>query len=104
MKEVALGRVAGPFNDIPFESYIQSPIGLVPKDNGTQTRLIFHLSYEFPDDRSVNYYIPDELCSVKYQDLDAAVAMCLCLAGNDATPVHMSKTDGKKHFQSVATQ
>ena len=31
MKEVKLGRVAGPFDEILFEHFIQSPIGLVPK-------------------------------------------------------------------------
>ena len=44
MKEVKLKRFAGPFKEPPFENYIQSPIGLVPKSNG-DTRLIFHLSY-----------------------------------------------------------
>ena len=42
MKEIKLGHVAGPYDDIPFDYFIQSPIGLVPKDNGLQTRLIFH--------------------------------------------------------------
>ena len=37
MKEVHLKRVAGPFNDIPFENFIQSPIGLVPKSSSNQT-------------------------------------------------------------------
>ena len=37
IKEVRLGRVAGPFNKIPFKNYIQSPIGLVPKVGGDQT-------------------------------------------------------------------
>ena len=49
MKEVMERRVAGPFREVPFENFMQSPIGLVPKDNGKQTRLIFHLSYEFKD-------------------------------------------------------
>ena len=34
MKEVKLKRYAGRFEKPPFEFYIQSPIGLVPKDNG----------------------------------------------------------------------
>ena len=34
MKEVHLNRYAGPFNEVPFEFFIQSPIGLVPKSNG----------------------------------------------------------------------
>ena len=45
MKEVKLKRYAGPFKVIPYNNYIQSPIGLVPKDGGRDTRLIFHLSY-----------------------------------------------------------
>ena len=31
MKEVKLKRVAGPYDDVPFDNFIQSPIGLVPK-------------------------------------------------------------------------
>ena len=45
MKKVQAKRYAGPFKDPPFEFFIQSPIGLVPKDNGKDCRLIFHLSY-----------------------------------------------------------
>ena len=61
MKEVKLKRFARPFAEIPFDNYIQSPVGLVPKAGG-QTRLIFHLSYNFSDDLerdgSVNYFTP----------------------------------------------
>ena len=45
MKEVKEKCFAGPFDEIPFQYYIQSPIGLVPKDQGRNSRLIFHLSY-----------------------------------------------------------
>ena len=77
MKEVKLGRFAGPFEKIPFEFYIQSPIGLVPKAEG-QTRLIFHLSYDFPNgNRSINHWTPKELCSVQYNDLDHAISNCI---------------------------
>ena len=48
MNEVKEGRYAGPFDEIPYKNFIQSPIGLVPKA-GNKTRLIFHLSYEFKD-------------------------------------------------------
>ena len=62
MKEVGKKRYAGPFESIPFDDfYIQSPIGLVPKDNGKSTRLIFHLSYPRDDSKtSVNANIPKE--------------------------------------------
>ena len=81
MKEVRLKRVVGPFNKIPFNNYIQSLVGLVPKGEN-QTRLIFHLSYTFnkgmpEEEQSVNYHTPDHLCSVRYEDLDHA--MCTCL-------------------------
>ena len=74
MKEVRVKRVAGPYSKVPFSNFIQSPIGLVPKDNG-QMRLIFHLSYDFKSDGlgSVNSHTDRESCSVKYRDLDYAV-------------------------------
>ena len=31
MKEVKEKRIAGPYLEIPFQNYIQSPVGLVPK-------------------------------------------------------------------------
>ena len=46
MGEVELGRYAGPFEIPPYKTYMQSPIGLVPKANN-KTRLIFHLSFDF---------------------------------------------------------
>ena len=81
MKEVKLGHVAGPFETIPFENYIQSPIGLVPKAGGDQTSLIFHLSYDFKRDKlkSLNHYTPKSRCTVKYLDLDYAVRAYLDL-------------------------
>ena len=79
MKEVEAKRVAGPFDEIPFENYIQSPVGLVPKA-GNKTRMIFHLSYIFgvdEEDVSVNQATLREDCTVKYNDLDTAVCNCL---------------------------
>ena len=84
MKEVKLKRVAGPFKNVPFDDYIQSPIGLVPKgdENSGQTRLIFHLSYDCKRDgmKSLNSHTPRELCTVKYKDLDFAVRAYLTLS------------------------
>ena len=80
MKEVQKGRYVGPFKMPPYKNYIQSPIGLVPKDNGRDVRLIFHLSY--PQNlrpgqpTSLNANMPKHLCSVKYYDFDAAVRLC----------------------------
>ena len=75
MKEVKAKRVAGPFEKIPLESYIQSPIGLIPKGDGSQTRLIFHLSYDYKCEGlgSANRLTAAEKCKVKYKDLDFAI-------------------------------
>ena len=77
MQEVRVGRYAGPFDEIPFDNYIQSPIGLVPKDGGTKTRLIFHLSYPKDAQTSVNANTPEDLSSVSYADFEEAVRICL---------------------------
>ena len=95
MKEVKLGRVAGPYKTVPFENYIQSPIGLVPKDGGKKTRLIFHLSYDFKDYKSVNHYTPKDKCSVKYCDLDFAIRMCLQVKQQQRE--HSNKVPGDQH-------
>ena len=84
MKEIKLKRVACPFDQIPYANFIQSPVGLVPKAEG-QTRLIFHLSYDFnrgSEDRllSLNKHTPRSKCSIKYHDLDFAVHAMLRLA------------------------
>ena len=44
-KEVKLGRIAGPFSEPPFEKFTISPIGLQPKRQPGEFRLIHHLSY-----------------------------------------------------------
>ena len=83
MKEVKAKRYAGPFSSIPFKNYVQSPIGLVPKA-GNQTRLIFHLSYDFgneanEDGKSINHHTPHELCTVQYNNIDHAIGCSLNL-------------------------
>ena len=97
MKEVELKRYAGPFESIPYESYIQSPIGLVPKDDGKKTRLIFHLSYPRETGLSVNENTPEELKSVKYQDFDDAVKLCIA-AGKDCYGGMSDLTSAFRHI------
>ena len=109
MKEVRAGRYAGPYKKIPYKNFIQSPIGLVPKA-GNKTRLIFHLSFEFLNDKgenigSVNSCTPKEWCSVKYNDIDAAVAECLKVfkyakdKGVIEPMVYLGKTDLSSAFR-----
>lgn len=88
MEEVQQGRFAGGFRNPPFEFFIQSPLGLVPKGQD-KTRMIFHLS--FPEKESVNYYTPKDMCKTKYNEFDVAVRLC-AKAGLGA---HMAKSDLK---------
>ena len=108
MKEVWDKRVAGPYNSIPFDNYMQLPIGLVPKA-ADKTRLIFHLSYNFSDreeDGSLNYFTPKGLCTTQYNDLDYAISCCLeacdkiCRLMNSSIddPIYLSKTDLRSAF------
>ena len=111
MKEVELKRYAGPFKQIPFnDSFIQSPIGLVPKDGGTKTRLIFHLSYpkkkkfkneqgiwETTSSPSVNSNTPECLTKVSYPDFDEAVKLCLKAGKN----CHAGKSDLSSAFRHL---
>ena len=127
MKEVGEKRYAGPYKEIPFEDgYIQSPIGLVPKDNGASTRLIFHLSYprigkrgvangseEYQDGEkiagrktvnmeptSVNGNTPRDICSVKYPDVSKAIRLCL----KEGRNCFCSKSDWKSAFRHFPIQ
>ena len=107
MKEVKLKRCAGQFETIPFEDYIQSPVGLVPKDNGKDTRLIFHLSYP-RSGKSVNSETPKDLCSVKYPDFEEAIIRCIeesriieSSGGQSQGHVKVRKTDLKSAFRFV---
>lgn len=68
-KEINLGRVAGPFTTSPLPNLRLSPIGLVPKRDGT-LRLIHHLSGLSVTDLIDSYY-----CSVSNTYFKAALDM-----------------------------
>ena len=100
MKEVKAKRYSGPFDVIPYEFYVQSPIGLVPKSGG-QTRLIFDLSYDFKESgyKSINHYTLKEKCTVHYNDLDYALQTCFKL--DLCKTIYYSKTDIQSAFRLV---
>ena len=96
MKEVKLKRFAGPFSKIPFnDHYIQSPIGLVLKDNGKEKRLIFHLSH--PKGSSINDGMPDEFCAVKYPEFEKAIRLCI----KEGKGCKISTSDIKSAFRNL---
>ena len=72
-KEISLGRIAGPFEQQPFENVHISLLGVVPKKVPGTYRLLHHLSYPHGD--SINNHIPDEFSKVSSQTIDNAVGM-----------------------------
>ena len=100
MNKIQLGRYAGPFEEIPFDNYIQSPIGLVPKA-GNKSRQIFHLLYNFRNgNQSLNHYTPKEKCTVTYRDIDTVVKISLKLKKKTGTyQLKYAKTDAKSAFR-----
>ena len=98
MNEVKEKRYAGPYDKVPFEYFIQSPIRLVSKDQGKKMRLIFHLSYPRYNDMPVNAGIPYEYCKVQYPDFTEAVKMCMQL---DSDTIFVGKSDMSIAFRHV---
>ena len=72
-KEIAMGRVAGPFPSPPLINFHTSPLGLVAKKEPGKYRIIHDLS--FPEGQSVNSGIPPQCTKVHYQNLDDAITM-----------------------------
>ena len=69
-KEKAKKHIEGPFDSPPFDPFIVSPIGLVPKKETGKFRMIHDLSYPKNQGTSVNAFIPRSYCSVRYEDFD----------------------------------
>ena len=105
MKEVGLLHFAGPFESIPEQfknDFIQSPIGLVPKDGGKDLRLIFHLSHprklqEDGSSLSVNGNTLKSRTKVKYPDFSEAIVRCL----KEGFPCFLSKSDNRSAFRNL---
>ena len=94
-------RYVGLFEEIPFTYFIQSPIGLVPKDYGKDVRLTFHLSCP-RSGQSINSETPDELCSVNYPDFSEAMQLCLKLTDGKSNEIVFSgKSDMKCTFRNL---
>ena len=94
-KERAAGRIAGPFSSPPFPYFRCSPLGIVPKKDPSEFRLIHHLSY--PKGSSVNDYIPQEFSSVKYACINDAISVIKSLGAG----CFMAKTDIKSAFRII---
>ena len=93
-KEIMLGRIMGPFSQLPVANLHVSPVGLVPKSDGGW-RMITHLSY--PVNSGINCFIDPELCTVQYASFDGVVDMIFKL-GKGAL---LGKMDIKSAFRLV---
>ena len=91
-KEVNRGHTAGPFESSPFASLHCSPLGAVPKKDGSH-RLILDLSS--PRGSSINEGISPDLYSVKYSNFDDAVTLVTTVGAN----CFMAKLDIKHAFR-----
>ena len=96
MKEVKEKCYAGPFAEPPFDYFIQSPIRLVLKGGGVNTRLIFHLSYP-RSGCSINSETPRELCTVKYCEFDDAIKRCI----EEGIGCSISRSDISADFRNL---
>ena len=91
-KEVSNGHTAGPFQTPPIPNLQCSPLGVVPKKDGTW-RIIMDLSS--PHGSSINDYISKEEFSLHYATFDQALSL-VARYGKDAL---MAKLDIKHAFR-----
>lgn len=94
-KEIEAGRVAGPFSAPPFDNFVVSPLGIVPKKAPNEFRLIQHLSY--PHENSVNSGIPVDFSSVRYASIQDAIVFVKRLG----VGCYLAKTDIKSAFRII---
>lgn len=116
--EIDAGRVAGPFDNRPIATLRVSPLGLVPKKEPGEFRLIHLLS--FTHGNSLNDFRDLKLCSVQYTNFDEVIHMVQdlghgCLLGKSdikwacplyrVVPIDFDQLgfcfDGKYHFHKA---
>ena len=93
-KEKQAGRIFGPLEQLPTEFHC-APLGLVPKKQENDFRVIHDLSY--PPGLSVNDGISPENTIVSYNSVYDAIYMLASIGQNS----YMSKTDIKKAFRII---
>ena len=94
-KELQSGRLAGPFSTPPLKDFVVSPIGLMPKKEPGQFRLIHDLSS--PHGSSINDGIPKEFSTVQYQTVAQAIE-AIVMAGPSS---YLAKSDIKSAFRLI---
>lgn len=87
-KELASGRISGPYNSPPLKNFKSSPLSLRPKKDPGKFRLLHNLSFPY-DGRSVNRNIPRDKATVKYATLGDAIS----LIQSSGTASFLAKSD-----------
>ena len=95
LKEISLGRVAGPFSSSPLPNLQCHPVGVVPKKHSPKWCTIYPLSY--PEGDSINDYIPKDLYALQYVRVDDAIHILKSLGLGS----FMAKTDLKSAFRLI---
>lgn len=93
-KELLASRIAGPFKIVPYDHFHISPLGVVPKKNPGEFRLIHHLSS--PEGDSVNDGIDSTYSSVQYHNIQNAISFLKALPNP-----FMAKTDIESAFRII---
>ncbi|KAL9976443.1 hypothetical protein ACROYT_G013744 [Oculina patagonica] len=91
-KEISRGHTAGPFSSLPLPTLQCSPLGVVPKKDGSW-RIIMDLSS--PRGSSINDFISKEDYTLHYASFDQA----LSLVASFGTGALMAKLDLKHAFR-----
>lgn len=90
-----LDRISGPFPNPPFDPFVSSPLGVIPKSEPGKFRIIHDLSY--PKSNSVNTHIPKENSEVHYDSIDWIIN----LVQKHGTHCLMAKTDIQDAFRII---
>ena len=95
-KELALGRVRGPFLNPPFNNFKVSPLALREKQGSGKFRLLHNLSYPY-DFRSVNSNISKNSSTVQYQTITDAIHLIQQLTPKP----YLAKSDISEAFRLI---
>ena len=95
--EVALGRKAGPFNQLPFLTYVRLPMGIVIMKCSDSVKYCIIHDLSWPPGDSVNNHIdPDLICCI-YASFDQAVSL-IKKQGVGALMAKLDLADASKHI------
>ena len=95
-KELAAGRLKGPFDHPPLQNFHVSPAKIKEKSTKGQFRFLHNLSWPY-DETSVNSGIDDTAKSVKYASVAKAISLIMKLPKGSVT----RKTDIKSAFKII---